>query len=472
MYSCKILALTGLLLFSTSAFAAPGKNVIIMLGDGMGYNQIEAGSLYRFGEKEKQIYWGFQHTPVTTYSDNNKEGYKPEKIWSNFKYLMRVPTDSSAAATAISTGFKCPNARVGLTRDGRILPHMLLDADKLGKATGVMSTVRLTHATPASFSTHDVGRGNEEEIAKRMFLETPLDLIMAPGHPWYDDDAKQVGGLEPDRFATTGKYDYVGGLELWKQLLDGTAGNDTDGDGNPEVWQVVDKSADIVGLASSPKPGRVLALVPVASTLQANRSGDAMADAFAVPRTEGVPNMSQMALSTLAQLSQDPDGFYVMMEGGAIDWNGHGNKPGRLIEEQIDFDEAVEAVVQWVETHSNWDETMLFITADHECGYLCGPGSDPEFKPLVNNGKGKMPGMEFHTTGHTNQLVPVFAKGAGTEKLREYIHGTDPRHGDYADNTDISKVIRTVWGVPIPELPPAPAAEPGEEKAPVTDTVN
>jgi alkaline phosphatase len=57
-----------------------------------------------------------------------------------------------------------------------------------------------------------------------------------------------------------------------------------------------------------------------------------------------------------------------------------------------------------------------------------------------------MPGMEFHTTGHTNQLVPVFAKGAGTEKLRDYIHGTDERHGEFADNTDISKVIRTAWG--------------------------
>ncbi len=158
----------------------------------------------------------------------------------------------------------------------------------------------------------------------------------------------------------------------------------------------------------------------------------------------------QLTRSALTQLAQNPNGFYVMIEGGAIDWAGHDNRPGRLIEEQIDFDLAIEAVEDWVEKNSNWDETMLFITADHECGYLTGPGSNPDWMPLTNNGKDKMPGMEFHSPQHTNQLVPVFAKGAGTEKLLEHIYGKDERVGAYADNTDISKVIRSFWGTPIP----------------------
>ena len=94
--------------------------------------------------------------------------------------------------------------RIAMSKEGEKLPHMLLDAEAMGKATGVLSTVRLTHATPASFSTHDVGRGNEEEIARKMLMECPVDLIMAPGHPWFDNSGKQVGGMDPDPYATTG----------------------------------------------------------------------------------------------------------------------------------------------------------------------------------------------------------------------------------------------------------------------------
>lgn len=443
------LFISGLLALSSAAMAAPAKNVIIMMADGMGYNQIDAGSLYRFGEPRKQIYWDFLHVPVTTYSTNNREGYPADKVWTDFKYFLRVPADSSAAATAISTGVKCPNARVGVSKEGEKLPHMLYEAEAMGKSTGVVSTVRLTHATPASFTTHDVGRVNEEPIARKMLLESAVDLIMAPGHPWYDEDGKQVAGLDDDRFAT-GSYTFVGGVDLWKELLAGTAGGDANGDGNADPWTVLDTTAAIKALAETPHPGRVLALVPVAKTLQVNRSGDAMADAFTVPFTEGLPTLAELSRSALSQLARNPNGFYVMIEGGAVDWAGHDNRPGRLIEEQIDFDLAVEAVVAWVEKHSNWDDTMLFITADHECGYLTGPGSDPDWIPLTNNGKGKMPGMEFHSPQHTNQLVPVFAKGAGTEKLRDYIYGKDARVGEYADNTDISKVIRSHWGTPIP----------------------
>jgi alkaline phosphatase len=465
---CRFLAASLTVVAALPAFCGPtpGKNVIVMVGDGMGFSQVEAGSLYRFGESRKQIYWGFDHYACTTYSDNNREGYNVDKAWEDFKYFLRVPTDSSAGATAISTGYKCPNARVGMDRHGQHLPHMLYDAEALGKSTGVLSTVRLTHATPASFVTYDVGRGNELDIAKKMLLQSPVDLIMAAGHPWYDNDGRQVGGLEPDRWATAQKYDYVGGLETWQQLLEGKAGGDADGDGTPDPWKVVDSVEGIKSLATAPQQGRVFALLPVDSTLQFNRSGDAMADAYAVPRTEGLPTMAEMAVAALGQLSQDPDGFFIMMEGGAIDWGGHGNKPGRMIEEQIDFDKAIEAVVEWVETHSSWDETMLFITADHETGYVTGPGSDPEWQPLVNNGKEKMPGLEYHTKSHTNQLVPLFAKGAGVEKLREYIHGTDKRRGDFVDNTDISKVVRAAWGVPIPVVPqPEEKAESEETRA-------
>ena len=122
-------------------------------------------------------------------------------------------------------------------------------------------------------------------------------------------------------------------------------------------------------------------------------------------------------------------------------WTGrHTNQAGRVIE-QIDFNRAVEAVVEWVETHGGWEQTLLIVTADHETGYLTGPGSDPQLLPLVSNGVGVQPGMEFHSTGHTNSLVPFHARGAGAESFLALATGSDPLRGSYLDNTDIGRVI-------------------------------
>ena len=83
-----------------------------------------------------------------------------------------------------------------------------------------------------------------------------------------------------------------------------------------------------------------------------------------------------MSKAAINCLDKNPKGFYLMIEGGAVDWANHANQPARMVEEQIDFVEAVEAVAGWVETHGGWDETLLILTADHECGLLWGPESE------------------------------------------------------------------------------------------------
>jgi alkaline phosphatase len=116
-------------------------------------------------------------------------------------------------------------------------------------------------------------------------------------------------------------------------------------------------------------------------------------------------------VGALNVLDSDQDGLFLMVEGGAIDWASHGNQSGRMIEEQVDFDNAVQAVVDWVKANSNWGETLLIVTGDHETGYLTGPSSDPTWEPIVNSGAGVLPGMEWHSGSHTNSLIPVYAKG-------------------------------------------------------------
>ena len=132
-------------------------------------------------------------------------------------------------------------------------------------------------------------------------------------------------------------------------------------------------------------------------------------------------------------------------QGRAGDWASHANQSGRMIEEQLDFENAVKTVIQWVRKKSSWRETLLVITSDHETGYLTGPGSDPTWEPIVNNGARNLPGMEWQSGSHTNSLVPLSARGRGVRRLQQYADQDDPVHGPYVDNTELSMVI--FWAI-------------------------
>lgn len=156
-----------------------------------------------------------------------------------------------------------------------------------------------------------------------------------------------------------------------------------------------------------------------------------------------------MSRAALNVLDNDPDGFFLMIEGGAVDWASHDNRSGRMIEEQIDFNRAVEAVVQWVEDNSSWHETLVIVTGDHETGYLTGPGSGPGSPPvwndLVNNGTSILPGMQWNSGSHTNSLIPIFARGEGISHLGILTDEHDPVRGRFISNTEIAQVCRLLW---------------------------
>jgi alkaline phosphatase len=114
-----------------------------------------------------------------------------------------------------------------------------------------------------------------------------------------------------------------------------------------------------------------------------------------------------------------------------------------MIEEEIDFNNSVEAVMEWVRRNSNWAETLLIVTGDHECGYLCGPGSaaTQSMQPVINNGAGQVPGMEWNSGDHTNSLIPLYAKGWASLLFHCYANECDGVRGRYIDNTEIAKLI-------------------------------
>lgn len=424
---------------TTSAAMPPApKNIIVMIGDGMGYNQPLAASYYRFGEGEKQVYYDFPVQFAERTNSTDGWGYDSTLAWSDFEYVKTHYTDSAAAATAMATGIKTYDAGIGVDKYKNPVGNVFEAAEAIGKSTGVVTTVEFSHATPAGFVAHNVSRDDYTGIAQEMILQSKVDVIMGAGNPWFNNDGQPI--------ATPNTYKYVGGQTTWDALVAGTVKHDVDGDGVEEAATLIQDQAQFQALMSGPTPERVVGVAHAYTTMQQARSGNAMADAYAVPLNEGVPTLTEMALAAINVLDNDPDGFAVMIEGGAIDWAAHSNQPGRIIEEQIDFDQAVEAVVNWVETNSNWGETLLIITGDHETGYLWGPGSNPTWEPLVNNGVGVMPGMQYNSPNHTNSLIRMYAKGDDARWFKTMVAGTDPLRGKYVDNTSIAKVIFKVLG--------------------------
>jgi alkaline phosphatase len=414
------------------------KNIIVMIADGMGYAHVDIGSLYQHGETGTQPYEAFTHYGCTTYAHGG--GYDPAQS-SDYEYLKKNANDSAATATTIASGVPTYRGAIGMGPDKKPVKLITELAEEKGKSTGVVSSVMFYHATPASFLAHEEGRGEYGAITIDMLTST-AEVIMGAGHPDYNKNGDLIEPAEDDAEESgDDRYDRVGGKAFWQHVVDGELGNDSDGDGKNERWTFIESKEDFEALVKGDTPERVFGVARVGTSLQIERDGDPDAQPFEDPFIDTVPTLTTMSLGALNVLDNNPDGFVLMIEGGAIDWASHANVAGRLVEEQVDFNETIESVIEWVENNSSWEETLLIITADHECGYVLGPGSNPDLNPIENKGKGVMPGFEFHSGSHTNQLVPLYLKGVGTDRFEEYVDGEDPKHGPYVHNAAIGKVL-------------------------------
>jgi len=438
------LLLIGIHLTAAAAPAAhskmpPAKNIVVMIADGWAFDRVTATSYYQYGRLDRQVYnrfpFRFGMSTYMAYQQGRCDGwgYNPVLAWTDFKYVRKCATDSAAAATAMSTGVKTYGGAIGVDSNGQPLLHAIELAEQKGKATGVVTSVEWSHATPAAFVAHNVRRSNYEGIAWEMIHESAVDVIMGCGHPWF--------GYSGESLTSPNTFQYVGGAATWDTLAAGTAGGDADGDGVDDPWTLIEASGEFQALMNGPTPTRVLGTAEVYQTLQQGRAGNRFADPYVVPLIDTVPTLEEMTRAAINVLDDDSDGFFLMVEGGAIDWASHSNQSGRMIEEHIDFDNAVDAVVDWVQANSDWGETLLIVTGDHETGYLTGPGSDPTWEPIVNNGAGNLPGIEWHSGSHTNSLVPLAAKGDSARAFRWLADEFDPVRGLYVDNTELGQVL-------------------------------
>jgi alkaline phosphatase len=420
------------------------KNIIVMIGDGMGFEHVEAARLYQYGDDSG---FAFQSFPVAVaMSTFPVDGsYDPEETWSDFDHRRHRPTDSAASGTAMATGTKTENGRIGMTKDGEYLGNIIQVAEARQKSTGIVTSVLFSHATPAAYVAHNEKRSHYEDIAREMLFNSGVDVIMGAGHPYYDNSG------QPE---DSPSFKYVGGEESWQAIQNGSAGCDADGDEEKDLWTLVEERVDVQRLATGNTPERLLVVPRVYQTLQASRDGDRDALPFAVSMNDSIPTLEEMTEAALNRLDNDPDGFFLMVEGGAVDWASHDNHSGRMIEEMMDFTRTIDSVIKWVEGHGGWSETLLIVTADHECGYLTGPNSGPAgeedrtrpvWNPVIGRGAGALPEMEWHSGSHTNALVPFYAIGTGSRQLEDTADQEDPVAGRYLDNAELGHVLKSFW---------------------------
>lgn len=403
--------------------------IILMIADGGGFNQFKAADYWRSGTSPAAPYTEFElNLAVSTWPAGGS--YDSEKAWNDFGYPPVGATDSAAAATALATGFKTSNGRISTDATGHSLSTLLEKAESKGMMTGIVTSVPFSHATPAAFAAHADSRTEYSGIADQMLLSSGLDVLMGAGDPESDNDGN----------AADPRYDWVS-QGTWESLKAGTAANDRNADGLDEQWTLVRDRADFTALENAADFMHAAGIPRVHDTLQERRSGDAKADAYAVPANENVPTLETMALGALNLLSKSGSGFVLLIESGAVDWANHANQSGRLIEEADGFARAVEAVRQWIAADGSRSNTLLIVTADHESGYLWGEGSGPfnRFYAITNRGAGKMPEMEWFSTGHTNSLVPFHAQGTNAAFFANDLDGFDSRRGWYIDNAAIGR---------------------------------
>ncbi len=147
----------------------PPKNVIILIADGCGFNHLDSADYWQAGRLDAQTFEDFPvQYAVTTYCIDGS--YDPNRAWASFDYVKGGSTDSAAAATAIATGVKTYAAAIGVSVTRAPLPNIRERAEQLGKATGVVTSVPFTHATPAAFVAHNTSRNRFGDIAAEMLL--------------------------------------------------------------------------------------------------------------------------------------------------------------------------------------------------------------------------------------------------------------------------------------------------------------
>ena len=359
------------------------KNVIFMIGDGMGVSYTSA---YRYLKDDPNTKLA-EGTEFDKYLVGQQSTYA-EDPEENI-------TDSASSATAMSAGVKTYNAAIGVDNDKSDVKTVLESAKEQGKATGLVATSEITHATPASFGAHDESRRNMNAIAEDYYDdlingEHKVDVLLGGGTDLFDsEDRNLIEEFQKDgySFAST------------KEQL------------------VSDNNEKILGLF-------------------APRGLPKMID-----RTENIPSLEEMTKSAIERLDKDKDGFFLMVEGSQVDWAGHDNDIVGAMSEMEDYEKAFKAAIDFAKKDKH---TLVIATADHSTGgYSIGADGIYNWFPEPIKAAKRTPDFMAAEISNGADVEETLSNYIDLELTSEEINSV--KAGAEGDVTDIDNAIEEIF---------------------------
>ena len=285
------------------------RNVIFMVSDGMSLGSLILAERYKQMARKTGTHW------LQLYA----EGKPVRRALVDTCSANSLVTDSAAGASAWGCGYKVNNGSLNYTPDGKARPTLIQLAKAAGYGAGLVTTARITHATPAGFTAQLESRVDEALVADQ-YLEIGVDVLLGGGEKYLRPKNRADGKDVLAAFAKAGYHIVRSGEEL------GAA-----------------DEGRLVGVFSeSHIPYKI--------------------DRESSPDTLKIPSLMQMTGTAISRLSKNPRGFLLLVEGARVDHAAHANDLGALIHEQLEFDDAVGVALKFA---AQRDDTLVIITTDH-----------------------------------------------------------------------------------------------------------
>jgi alkaline phosphatase len=406
--------------------------------------------------------------------DPARGGSAPWVAPTDKEYLKYSYPDSANTATTLYTGIKTYNGAIGVDIFENPVESVLAKAALAGKSTGLVTSVPIDHATPAAAAANVNNRNKFDngyaDTALDSILQQELRIyqptvLLGGGHPLSSSVGNVLpSGVEPrdntyikeetyqelSKKPTSNIYGYnflergtdaAAKLAATAAALDPEKGERLLGlygargqDGNLPVSSA-DGDYSTTGLAMfSVNTSKGLA----ADNVRPLRAGETDAQFIATERNQN-PTLDDLTKAALSVLGKDKDGFWLMVEGGDIDWAAHDNNLDNLIGATLDFDKAIGSVIAWINANGGWADNEIIVTADHD-HYLTLNGDLPTlirnstdtatgFSTLTTNntiaGSGNQwgtdPNDKYGWGNHSNRPVPVYYQGPESSLLTAQI---------------------------------------------------
>lgn len=307
------------------------KNIIFLISDGMSTGTLQMANLYSQNILNKNGNW------MNLYAEN-----KVSRALMDTASASSAVTDSAAASSSFGGGYRVRNGVLNVGPNGEKYLPIWQKFKNAGKKAGCVTTVTITHATPAGFCVNSDSRNAENEIAE-MYAGLGLDVLMGGGDEFFNPDKRS------DK------------KDIYKIYQE-------------KGYQILKDKTELGNLKKGAKTLGVFSTGALPYSI----------DRTNIPELQHTPTLAEMSKAAIDQMKDHKDGFVLLIEGGKVDWAAHANDIAALIHDQLAFDEAVKTAVDFAEKDT---ETLVIITTDHgnaNPGLIYGTDATKKFNSIAD----------------------------------------------------------------------------------------